>query len=90
MPKRGPRSKNGGGYLLIGILLLLFLLAIATLCQQYDNSVKEGFRRRGWGRRWGYPWWRRYYGGYGGYGRRYPWWRTYWPWGGYNRGYYYY
>lgn len=84
----------GGNSLLIGILLLLFLLAVATLCQQYEHSVvKENFRRWGWGgRRWGYPWWRRYYGGYGGYRRwRYrPWWGSYWPWGYYNSGYYYY
>jgi len=89
MPKKGINNS-----LLVGILLLLFLIAIATLCQQYDNSVKEGFRRWGWRRRWGYPWWRRYYGGYGGYGWGrhwgYPRWRLYWPWGSYNSGYYYY
>jgi hypothetical protein len=74
--------------LLIGILLILFLIAIATLCQQYNGAVKEDFRRWGWRRRWRYPWW----GRYRPWGRRwrYPWWISYWPWGYYNSGYYYY
>lgn len=79
MPRKG---KNNS--LLIGIILLLVLLGVATLCQNYQSV--EGFRRYGWRRRrYGYPWWRRYYG----YGQYAPWWRSYWPYGYYSNYYYY-
>jgi hypothetical protein len=66
--------------LLVGVLLLLVLLAIASLCQNYQEDF------RGWHRgRWRRPWWGRRYYSYQPYG-----W-SWWPWGGYTPyGYYYY
>ena len=90
-----PKKVKSGTSLVLGIAVLLFLLIVLSTCQA-NVDVTEDFRL--WrGRRFGYPWWRKYYGNiypYGrGYGRGYmggPFWRTIWPYGGYNRGYTYY
>jgi hypothetical protein len=76
--------------LVLGIVVMLFLLVFTSTCQA-NVYVKEDFRL-GMGRRFGYPWWNKYYGMGGGriYNRDYRsglFWRTMLSYGAYNRGY---
>ena len=85
-----PKQVKTRTSLILGIVVLLFLLVVTSTCQ-VNIDVKEDFQL-GMRRRFGYPWWNKYYErGYGGrYNRGYmssPFWRTIWPYGAYNRRY---